>query len=320
MSISFNSALTLALGVASLGAGPGATSAGGQLPQAALATVTKLTASKMGVDREGNLWAWNAANGDLKVISPQGEEVGRYRLPGAFSVDADREWGAVALVDVQRTIAWLRQGVAEVRLPLSGPAADICWLGPSTVAVTPQLAAQRIELWDLTKGEVIGTVGSGTPLEPAIGATRLPSVLLRYDFEREILYSLESFTGDLRAFRRNGEVAWRAEAENPDRETWETWLRDLDQRAKAERDRQTPTIFSLRLALGPGGEVWTAQKRLLGDEPVTMVKLDAKGNQSMVLKDASCRSRDFVIWRDQIIFFRDPRAPQGGCVSATTFR
>lgn len=311
--MSFKSAVAFLLSL--FAAGSAVPASKGELSDVALTAITTLKASKMGVDRAGNLWAWNAANGDLKLLAPNGEVAGRSKVSDALSVDADREWGVVGLVEVQRTIVWLREGLPDARIVLSGPAADICWVGPSTVAVSPQLAAHRIELWDLSQRKLVATLGSEVPLNPGVGATRLRTVLLRYDFERELLYSLESFTGALQVFRRSGELAWQAEAENPDRESWTSWLQDLDQRAKAERDSQTPTIFSLRLALTEDGAAWVAQKRLVGDEPVTLVKLSPTGKRSHELKAASCKSRDFVVWRDRVVLFRDPRAPQGGCVA-----
>jgi hypothetical protein len=281
----------------------------------ALHRLEKLRVRKMGVDRAGNLWAWGSGLGIVTLISPAGADLGLMKASGARAVDVDSEWGAVGLFLDGYEIQGLRDdGEPRATLRLDGPAADVCWMGPDLVAVTPQRADHRIEIWSLKKGALVKALGEEVPLHPVPGATRMRAVLLRYDFERGLLYSLESFTGDLQVFDREGKLAWRAGVENPLRPGFEKWLGEVDAKAKAERDIQTPTIYGLRLALSQQGDLWVLQNRDDDRRTETFLKIGPEGRSIHVLPAGDCPSYNFVVWRSQFVTFREPESPQGACV------
>lgn len=289
-------------------------------PEPALSSLSKLRASKMGVDRAGNFWSWQRQSGEVKVLASDGGTVHQAHLSGASAVDVDSVWGIVGLFNSGRELQWLGWDGKTVSMPLSGPAADICWIGAFTAAVTPQMAPYRVEIWNVRDRIPVKTLGSEAQIRPIVGATRLRGVLLRYDFHRELLYSLESFTGDLQVFRQDGSLTWNAVVENPDRKLWEDWLRDVDGTARRNRDVQTPAIFSLKLALSADGSPWIVQHQDIKEGSVVLVRPDPKGNnQTVTLQDQPCPSSTFILWNDRIILSRDPAAPQGACSSEQRF-
>jgi hypothetical protein len=282
---------------------------------AVLARIEKLRVREMGVDRAGNLWAWGSGLGMVTLISTAGIDLGLIKASGAQAVDVDSEWGVIGLFREGYELQWLKDdGEPRVTIRLDGPAADVCWLGPDLVAVTPQTAGHRIETWDLKKKALVKTLGEETPLHPVPGATRMRAVLLRYDFAHHLLYSLESFTGDLQVFDEEGRLAWRAGVENPRKPDFEKWLQGVDATAKAQRDVQTPVIFSLRLALSQQGDLWVLQKRGEDRHTETFLKIGPKGTSPHTLPEGTCPSYNFLIWQSQFVTFREPSSPQGACV------
>ncbi len=281
---------------------------------AALALVPELRATKMGVDRAGNLWAWDIRSGGVRVVSPAGEVVASLAAPGATAVDVDAAWGVAGVHD--RSLEWIPgNGRATISVPLADTASDVCWIGPETVAVTPQTSAHRVEIWDLGRRSMVAAFGSETPLRPGPGATRLRSILLRFDFERQLLHSLDSFTGDHQVFTRDGQLSWRADVENPDREPTENWLRQIDAAARARRDVQTPVILSLLPALGPDGDAWVVQRHDRASGTVLLARLSRRGVRVAELSGEGCATSRLIIWGEQLILHTDPAAPREVCSS-----
>lgn len=280
-----------------------------------LSRLEKIRVRKMGVDRAGNLWAWGSGLGTVTLISPAGLDLGFLKASGALTVDVDSEWGVAGLfLDGYEIRSLKGDGEPRTAIRLDGPAADVCWLGPDLVAVTPQRAGHRIEIWNLSQKKLVKTLGAETALRPVPGATRMRAVLLRYDFERGLIYSLESFTGDLQVFDREGKLAWRAEVENPRRPDREKWLREVDATARAQRDVQTPLIFSLRLALSPQGDLWVLQKWDEERHELTLLQIRPDGSAARIVPAGSCPSYDFLLWGKRLLTFRRPESPQGACV------
>src|SRR5436305_660558 len=287
---------------------------GSEPSPAALDRLPKLRARAMGVDRAGNLWVWGAGLGAITLLSPDGLDLGFFRATGASAVDVDADWGTVGLFGQGYELQWLR-GEGEPRtIRLEGPAADVCWIGPETVAVTPQTAAHRIEIWNLVSQTRLQTLGEETPIHPVPGVNRMRAVLLRYDFAHGLLYSLESFTGDLQVFTRDGRLAWRSEVANPRRAESEAWLQEVDRQARSRHDVQIPTIFSLHLALTAQGEAWVLQRHDAASHTVTLLRVGGDGATSRVLPEGPCPSYHLLAWGSHLISYREPESPQGVCV------
>src|SRR5215831_1501855 len=70
----------------------------------ALQLVEGLRARSMGVDRAGNLWAWEPGRDTVTFITPAGGILATYKVSGARAVDADAEWGVLALLGQGREL------------------------------------------------------------------------------------------------------------------------------------------------------------------------------------------------------------------------
>lgn len=283
--------------------------------EAALKVLENTSASRMGVDRAGNLWSWRFGSGAFRLVSPAGEILRQGQTGGALAVDVDADWGVVGLFEVSREIRWSQGDLQPGRIRLEGPASDICWIGASLVAVAPQLAPHRIEIWNLRDGKRVKSMGWEIPVLPGVGATRLRGVLLRFDARTGLIHSLESFSGDLQVFHVDGRLAWQASVNNPEREKLEAWLKETDLNARRARDVQTPTLFPLKLALAPDGSPWVSQEIDIPHQRVTLVRVTPHDAQPSILRQQPCPSSSFLFWHDRLVLFRDPAAPQGACVS-----
>jgi hypothetical protein len=168
---------------------------------AALEMLKKLPATRMGVDRAGNLWVWNRARSSVQFLSPAGDLFGRVSAPDAMAIDADSEWGVLGSFDVNRELRWIRRDGSTRALRFTTQISDVCWTGPHIAAVSFRTAPHRAETWDLQSGTRLKTLGSEEELDPGIGATRVRGILLRYDFVRDRLVTLDSLTGSLQVFK-----------------------------------------------------------------------------------------------------------------------
>lgn len=275
--------------------------------EAALKAVEKLRARSMGVDRAGNLWAWEPQSQRVVFLSPTGERVGSIAVPDARSLDADAEWGVVALVRDGSVLHWFRGGKGEdLQLPLDGLAAEVCWVGPATVAITPQTAAYRVGIWNLNDRALIKTFGQETVLHPTFGATRMRAVLMRYDFERGLLYTLESYLGDLQVYTLEGKLSWRVAVDNPLRADDEKWLSEIDLKAKEQKDIQTPLVHYFYLGLARNGEAWVVRSGSQEAQSLSLARLSPGGVTERKLENQQCVSRSLTFWGDWLIVFTDP--------------
>lgn len=285
----------------------------------ALEVVRNLRARSMGVDGAGNLWAWKSGPGVVDVIAPSGDVVTRYSVPQASAVDVSAEQGLVGLFVEGLILRWFsRDGAPAGEARLDGQAMDVRWLGPDRVALTPQTAPHRIEIWDLKSKKRLETWGREVALKPGIGATRMRGVFLAWDPERKLLYSLESYTGDLQVWSSDGKLAWSGQIENPTRRKSDEWLARIDQEARKDRDIQTPLIKSFKMAVGPGGDLWVGFDSSRERREAVLVKMGPQGNETKVIREEPCPSLDFTFWGGWLIFYRSPIHPEV-CVGTRRF-
>jgi hypothetical protein len=294
--------------------------------KAALTLAEEIRARWMGVDHAGNLWAWEPLEGSVRLFSPAAERLGTLVVPlGAAAVDGDAEWGAVALTTPATgpggeggKLAWVRPGAdpgSHEELALPEPASWVCWIDRDTVALSPQRAGHRVELWSLGAHKLVRSFGAEQPITLAKGATRVREVLLRYDGARRLLYTLESFTGSLEVFSLDGKLAWSAKLDDPYRRLEERTMADLDDRAKARAMAIGQPLSDLWLAEGPDGSAWVSQQVDLLHSSVTLVKASAGRTANEQVSDLRCPSRTFTIWGGKLVFFRDIPSPREVCNS-----
>jgi hypothetical protein len=180
--------------------------------------------------------------------------------------------------------------------------------------------AHRVEVWDLEKGSLVRAFGKETPLTPGFGATRMRTLRLVFDHERQQLYTLDSFLGDLQVYSPSGELLWKGAVENPRRAETEAWLADVDRQSRAKRDVQTPLITDLDLAVSGDGTAWVAIKSDLPAQEVMMTKVGPQGNETLKTSAEPCVSRNILFWGDRILFYRpSPSAGPDSCVHSRRF-
>ncbi len=286
---------------------------------AALARVAALPATRMGVDRAGNLWAWEKRSGSVTVLTPEGRSLPPWKAPDAAAVDADSEWGLAGLYQLGNELRWSRHGLPDVAIRLPAQALDVCWVGPATVAVTPLATDRRVEIWSLQDGVRLRSFGPEEAIGRAPGAVPLRAVLLRFDAVKHQLYTLESATGHLQVFDLAGKLLWGAAFANPHRGEIEAWLRDLDAREKKSGGTQRPIFLDLYPGLDGQGRFWTVQAVSGAAKTAELAGAVEDGRSRRSLPRIACPSRTFVFWGDHLIFYTDPANPREVCNSIERF-
>jgi hypothetical protein len=286
-------------------------------------------ATVIDVDRSGNLWWWNRASGALQAISPAGEVVTATNVGSAKAADFDPEWG-VARLDPsgrQLLVEPLRDGAPGIEIALGEQAADVSWLGSRRVAVSPVRADHRVAIWDLEKREKIATWGDEEAIPPRIGTVRLNTFLLDYDFRRQLLYTLETYTGRIEVFDAEGRTVLTHQLPGRDRAELESWLAETDRK---NRERGKTEEVSLHpwgaFTVDADGSLWILDRCLTDEEADSKVtesslrswRVPLEGEpdrRTLDLESSDCCSLTATLWGDRLILFRSPQNPMGPCTS-----
>jgi hypothetical protein len=288
----------------------------------ALALAELVRGRWLGVDHAGNLWAWEAVEGSVRFFSPTAARLGTVLVPlDTTAVDGDAQWGAAALTGEGAKLTWVRPGEAaatggerpEIQLP--SVAGAVCWIDADTVALSPQRATHRIEVWNLRQRKMVKSFGEESAIALPSGATRVREVQLRYDHARRQLFTLETYSGDLEVFSLDGRLAWRAKIENAYRKVEESTMADLDSRAKSRDMPLGRALTDMWLASAADGSAWVSQKLDVLKQSVIMVRATAAGTAVKEVTKLRCPSLDFTIWGGQLLFFRDISTPREVCNS-----
>jgi hypothetical protein len=283
----------------------------------ALERAEKLAATRMGVDRTGNLWVWNRRSRTLRVLSPAGELTHTVtvdlELPGEVSFDP--EWGIAALEMDRELVVFNPSGAERTRRRLEHRAAHLAWIGPGRIAVAPKTAAHRVEIWDLGSGEPPRQWGREEPVPPGPGFHRVRAVLLAWDYARRRLWTLETFTGHLVVFSERGEVLDERTLPSERRTDLEDFFTTTDAEKKAAGEREETTLNSWpSLTLDAEGTAWLIE----GLEPergVARALRIAPGRdvEKREVETGPCASASAVIWGNHLVFYRHPAYPGRRC-------
>ena len=281
---------------------------------AALALATNLRASCMGVDRDGDLWTWNGGAGKVVLYSPAGAVLSSLPMESALAIDADRTAGIAAIADSGFELSvrpWIGGDGTTIHLPERASA--VAWIDSETVALGMAAAGHRIEIWKVREKRLVKTLGSEAPVERKLGLSRLRTYQILYAPAKDLLFTLESFTGDLEVFSLDGRLVRREQVpRSEDRASIETWLADLDTKGRAAGEVKDPLITWYRLALDDAGNAWVVRTC----EPkgrATLWQVPARGPTKDVSFDEPCCARAFVVWGGHAIFYRDPQDPRLSC-------
>lgn len=279
----------------------------------ALDIVRNLRAFRMGVDHEGSLWSWNQRTARVDLYSPDGELAATARVEEVIRLDADGLWGIATLTKDGYEIRlrhWL--GDATTMIPLAERASSITWLGHEEVAVGMAAAAHRIEIWNTSTRARVRTMGRETPVVPKPGLSRVRSYEMRYDTKSGLLYSLESFTGELQVFTLNGVMVRREMVPvGEGRAGIEAWLQQLDKEGREKGEVKSPSITWYWLALDGSGTAWVVQSCDRKQGRARFFEMPPRGVSQIVVVNEPCNSSALAIWGDRMILYQEPGVPPG---------
>jgi hypothetical protein len=283
----------------------------------ALALVRELRARRMDVDRSGNLWTWDGNTGQVQLYSPGGGSLVSTRVPRATAVDVDREWGVAGIVADGFELRILPFGqAAPLSIRLRHVSHGVAWIDGQTVAVAPALAGHRIEIRRLPDGTVLREIGTEDPIEPKPGLTVLRTVDLDYDPKRELLFTTESFSGDVQIFSLDGKLLRRESLPlSEERRSFERSLAASGEEARKNQDAQTPAIWWFHQAVDASGTAWFVVDCDRKNRKATFFKIPLQGTATRVTVDEPCCHSTLALWGPWLVLYSSPATPQELCNS-----
>jgi len=257
-----------------------------------------------GIDRQGYLWLWRGNKELVEIYSPAGELLESVGVPPGRAVDVDHDWGVITLSthgNVLQQIAFHKPGKA---IALENDAADVTWIASNTVATAPTRAGHRIELWNVKEGYPIDQFGREKEINSNPGAVLLRSIRLHFDAKQELLYTLESVTGNLQVFKLDGTLVREATVTNHDRQKIMDWLQEVDRDAKVKKEAERPLFVALRLAVDAKGAAWVVEKCRsdTGMAILSMIPLDGKPETLELGVAKPCCSLNFTVIDPFVVF------------------
>ncbi len=263
--------------------------------------------NQVGVDRQGYIWVWRAEKELVAVYSPEGQFLESVKVPSGRAVDVDHDWGVIALSahgDVLQHIPFHKSGKT---IALENDAADVTWVASDTVATAPTRSGHLIELWNFKEGFPIDQFGQEKEINSAPGAILLRSVLLHFDARQELLYTLESVTGNLQILKLDGTLVRAATVTNHDKKKILDWLQKVDRDARSENEVQRPLFKTLSFAVDAKGTTWVVEKCSPDTGKATLTKLPLAGKpetlELAVMKP--CCSLIFAVIDPFVVFNAD---------------
>jgi hypothetical protein len=281
--------------------------------EAALRKVKEFHASRMGVDHAQNLWAWDALQGAVHALSPQGE-LTTERIGAAMTVDADREWGVVGLYFDGHELRVSTFGGGSGRaLKLESHAAGVCWIDSDLVAVAPSTALHRVEVWSLAKQALVATLGDDNE-ESLRGRSKV--VFLDYDAKQKLLYALEAYTGELQVYSAEWKLVRATRVLHPKMASYEAFVRDHIAKVGNSAGSDLLAVNTWDgFTTDAKGDVWMVQEYEYPGTVTTVVKVSPRTTQITPVPNVECGSKRLVVWGSWLVSYRDPRNPRQGCVS-----
>ncbi|HXU30702.1 MAG TPA: hypothetical protein VN851_09015 [Thermoanaerobaculia bacterium] len=288
---------------------PGAAPGMPDLSPGALRLVRDLKANLLSVDRGGNLWAWESGSGRVALYGPTGIALSSVGVGSSAAVAADREWGVAALSPNGRELRLVPWAGTPSSISMDNDVRSVAWIDQNTIAVAPALAARRVEIWDLRAKKRIREIGAELPLVPGEGVTRLRTIALHYAPERDLLYTLDSYTGDLQVYGMDGRLVRREAVPIHDRTDLDDWLAGWDRDDRAKHQTDTPTIWRLLLAFDSSANLWVVAACEKGKALLFRMPPAGKAETATVDVDPACCSVGATIWQDSLILYHQPERP-----------
>lgn len=278
-----------------------------------VATLEDVRPRGIGVDDQGHLWLLHAPGTRVTQVSPDGERRS-WSIPKSWYVDVDSRWGAAALDPYGKELRVVStEGDLLATIPMEHEAGDVAWIDESRVAVTPIRAAHRVEIWNVKTGSLVKTFGEEEAVVHRIGAYFVRRVFVEYHEASKRLHTLETRTGDYRAFDLDGHRLAARELENPRRAEFNAWIERVDrERTQMGEDLGMPMNW-FRLATDPKGDAITVRGCDAQGTRALLVRVPMEGPPGEAEVQVACCSQEFTIWQSGIVFAEASSASGDGC-------
>lgn len=267
----------------------------------------------VGTDREGYLWVYDRREDLVEVLTLRGKKRTEVEAGHPRHLDVHHRWGLVGIYDFGSTLRVIPlDGRERTAINLADEAARVAWVDSDTVAVAPERAGHRVALWDVEEQSLVRTLGDEPPISKGPGAVFAHSFDIEVDPLNGTIWTLDSLSGEVIVFRRNGTVLRSLTIHNPQLAELESWRREVDRSARQEGEGQRPTIWSLRLEVDSEGRGWIVRE-CTEDGAAVVVEILDEGEPVTREITTDCCSKSFALHEQHIIFARSRRAPGGGC-------
>jgi hypothetical protein len=288
------------------------------ISRAALDHVRGLAVSRVGIDATGRLWAWDAVDGMVAILSAGGSR--RF-------IDVDSDVKALD-VDSNRGIALLGNDGTSVKISgldgritsqftLPVTANNIVWLEGDQVGVTPERAPSLVDVWSTSTKKRVRSFGDVPEIKvPARGAALNRATLVRFEAARRELAVFDAFYGDLAVFDPEGRVVRSAKITHPRLAANLLWLKSEDANARTQGESSMPTFYQYpRMSMSRDGTVWLGEEGSSA-ESVTLVRVSPQGKvRRQSVSVPQCASVRYEVWQDQLVFYREPKSPRKPCIA-----
>lgn len=250
----------------------------------------------------------------MTSIAPNGVRRIAEQLPEASAVDADVSRGILALTDSGGLVtAFDWDSRAGLRVPLTNPASNVCWLSGDEFAVAPLFASHLVEVWNLRTGKLVkAMIPVPAIVRPARGAVLARTTLLRYDWRRRELITVDAVTGAIRVVGADGQVVRTAQL--PDQAApLQPWLRQVNADARSRGESNAPSIWHYpAVTVADDGAIWVGEA--YDETSIRAARVSRAGKVEHRTFRETCPSLHFEAWQKHFLFYQHPKSPRPQCV------
>lgn len=277
--------------------------------------LTAFHPSRLGVDRAGSLWAWNAENGAVLLLPSKGKQHNVTIDERAMTVDVDGRLGVAAVGPLGRDLVittWQGKKSAQTSLPFA--AGSVAWIDRDRVALAPLFGKHRLIIWRIATQRIDSILGEVPELdENTPGAKPARATLLAYDAARDEIVTVDAYYGEVVGYTSSGRVMRRASLPHPNQATTDEWLQGLDRQHRQDRTSFRPVVWSYpTVTLDADGTAWLGAAST--DDAVGLVGVERSGAIAKKSLSSRCPGVRFVMWQKSVLFFRDPQSTRPYCI------
>ena len=285
-----------------------------ELGEENLEFIADLAPSKLGTDRQGNLWTWSRGLSTVEVFNPKGTRILQFEVPRVRSLAVDSSWGVVAVSTSGAELELVSNDGTARTILLENNAAHVAWIDGTTVALSTTQAAKKVEIWDVRRELLLRSFGPAEEIVPSVGAVLLRSLILRYSPPTGMLFALDSVNGILESWTLDGQIVRKEVFPSHRKAEIEEWLANFDRQAKAENQKFTPFYEVLRLAVDTNGSAWVVRNCSPRRDRATLLQISEGSSKTLELDlPKPCCSNNFTIWNNYFISVLAARSESSDC-------